>query len=69
MRHFAASFRTDLGIPKKYVQEIGGWADSNSGVFDRVYDNTMESSRKKYTQITNRFIENTFFNKQKYGTE
>lgn len=64
LRHFAASFRTDLGIPKKYIQEVGGWID-DSKVLDRVYDNTMASSRKKYTQIANRFIEETFFNKKK----
>ena len=60
LRHFAASFRTDLGIPKKYIQEVGGWLDGNGSVFERVYDNKMESSRKKYTQITNRFIEENF---------
>ncbi len=59
LRHFAASFRTDLGIPKKYVQEIGGWID-DSVVFDRTYDNAMDSSRKKYTQIANKFIEEYF---------
>ena len=58
LRHFSASFRTDLGIPKKYIQEVGGWV--NSSVLDKVYDNTMESSRKKYTQITNKFIEDNF---------
>lgn len=60
LRHFAASFRTDLGIPKKYIQEVGGWLDGNSSVFERVYDNKMESSRRKYTQITNKFIEDNF---------
>ena len=59
MRHFAASFRTDLGIPAKYVQEVGGWVDE-SAVFSKTYDNVMESSRRKYTQIANRFIEVTF---------
>lgn len=60
MRHFAASFRTDLGIPKKYVQEVGGWID-NSKVLDRVYDNVMESSRRKYTKMANKYIVETFF--------
>lgn len=59
LRHFAASFRTDLGIPAKYVQEVGGWVDE-SAVFSKTYDNVMESSRRKYTQIANRFIEDTF---------
>lgn len=64
LRHFAASFRTDLGIPKKYIQEVGGWIDGNGSVFERVYDNRMESSRKKYTQITNNFIEENFNEKR-----
>lgn len=59
LRHFSASFRTDLGIPKKYIQEIGGWVD-NSSVLDKVYDNTIGSSRKKYAQIANKFIEDNF---------
>lgn len=67
LRHFAASFRTDLGIPKKYIQEVGGWID-NSKVLDRIYDNTMASSRKKYTQIANNFIEETFFRDKKTST-
>lgn len=60
LRHFAASFRSDLNIPKKYIQEVGGWSGSDSVVLDRVYDNTMDSSRKKYTQIANKFIEDNF---------
>lgn len=60
LRHFAASFRTDLGIPKKYVQEVGGWQDGNNNVFEKIYDNRMDSSRKKYTQIANKFIEDNF---------
>lgn len=58
-RHFAASFRSDLGIPRKYIEELGRW-ESGSSTLDRVYDNTLNSSRKKYTQIANRFIEENF---------
>ncbi len=60
LRHYAASFRTDLGIPKKYIEETGRWK-AGSSVLDRVYDNTLTSSRRKYTQIVNKFIEDTFF--------
>lgn len=59
LRHFAASFRSDLGIPRKYVEEVGGWAGESS-ILTRVYDNGMESSRRKYTQIANKFIEDNF---------
>ena len=58
-RHFAASFRSDLGIPRKYIEELGRW-ESGSSTLDRVYDNTLNSSRKKYTQMANRFIEENF---------
>lgn len=60
LRHFAASFRSDIGIPRKYIEEVGRW-ESGSAVLDRVYDNTLESSRKKYTQMANTYIEDNFF--------
>lgn len=56
LRHFAASFRSDLGIPRKYIEEVGRW-ESGSQVLTKVYDNALDSSRKKYTQITNRYVE------------
>ena len=56
LRHFAASFRSDLGIPRKYIEEVGRW-ESGSKILERVYDNGLESSRKKYIQITNHFVE------------
>lgn len=56
LRHFAASFRSDLGIPRKYIEEVGRW-ETGSTILTRVYDNALDSSRKKYTQITNRFVE------------
>ncbi len=59
LRHFAASFRSDLGIPRKYIEEVGRW-EAGSVVLDRVYDNTLSSTRKKYTQIANRYIEDNF---------
>lgn len=59
LRHFAASFRTDLGIPRKYVEEVGGW-ESGSTILPRVYDNALDSSREKYTKIANEFIEQNF---------
>ena len=59
LRHFAASFRSDIGVPKKYIEEVGGWRDG-SRVLAQVYDNTLTSTRKKYTQMTNKYIEETF---------
>lgn len=59
LRHFAASFRSDIGVPRKYIEEVGGWSDG-SRVLVQVYDNTLTSTRKKYTQMTNKYIEETF---------
>jgi integrase len=56
LRHFAASFRSDLGIPRKYIEEACRW-EPGSPVVDRVYDNALNSSRKKYTQLANHFVE------------
>lgn len=64
LRHYAASFRTDIGIPKKYIEETGRWK-SGSSVLERVYDNTLSSSRKKYTQMVNSFIDDNFRQKRK----
>lgn len=58
LRHFAASFRSDLGIPTKYIEEVGRWKNSN--VLKKVYDNTLNSSRKKYTQMSNKYLEENF---------
>ena len=64
LRHFAASFRSDLGIPRKYIEETCRW-EPGSQVVDRVYDNTLNSSRKKYTQIANKFVEKNLQLKQR----
>lgn len=66
LRHFAASFRSDLGIPRKYIEEVGGW-ENGSAILQRVYDNGLDSSRKKYTQMTNNFIEENFNKKSASG--
>lgn len=60
LRHFAASFRSDIGIPRKYIEDIG-WS-SDSKVLANVYDNALNSSRKKYVAMTNNFIEEKFGN-------
>ena len=59
LRHFAASFRSDIGVPRKYVEEAGGWS-GGSDVLGSVYDNTLSSTRKKYNDMTNKFIQDNF---------
>lgn len=58
LRHFAASFRSDIGVPRKYIEDLG-WS-SDSKVLAQVYDNPLKSSRKKYVAMTNDFIEDKF---------
>lgn len=55
LRHYSASFRSDLGIPKKYIELTGGWTE-DSRVLSSVYDNPLESSRRQYSQMVNDFI-------------
>lgn len=59
LRHFAASFRSDLGIPKKYIEELGGWAPGSS-ILPEHYDDTIASSRRKFTRIANNYLEENF---------
>ena len=59
LRHYAASFRSDLNIPRKYIEETGGWT-KDSKVLTNVYDNTLNSSRKKFAQVANDWISDTY---------
>lgn len=59
LRHYAASWRSDIGIPRKYIEETGGWS-KDSGVLADVYDNALESTRAKYVQKANKYIEDNF---------
>ena len=59
LRHFAASWRSDIGIPRKYIEEAGGWS-KDSGVLADVYDNALASTRTKYVTIANKYIEDHF---------
>ncbi len=59
LRHFAASFRSDIGIPRKYIEDVGGW-EAGSKILPGTYDNTLKSSKKKYVALTNKYIETTF---------
>lgn len=59
LRHYAASFRSDLNIPKKYTEEVGGWS-KGSHVLTEVYDNTLQSSRQKFNRKTNEWITENF---------
>ena len=59
LRHYAATFRSDLNIPRKYIEEVCGWAPG-SIVLPARYDNTLDSSRRKFTRIANDYISEHF---------
>lgn len=59
LRHFSASFRSDLGIPRKYIEEDCRW-ETGSVAFERIYDNTLDSSRRKYQKMVSDYIEENF---------
>lgn len=61
LRHYAASFRSDLMIPRKYIEEVGGWK-KGSQVLQKYYDNTLDTSRIEFTKVANTYIEETFNN-------
>lgn len=59
LRHYAASFRSDLQIPRKYIEQAGGW-QRDSKILQQVYDNKLASSSKKYAKLANDFVEENF---------
>lgn len=59
LRHFAISFRSDIGISEKYIQEIVGH-EIGSDVTKKVYNNPIESTRKQYLKVTNDYLDKTF---------
>lgn len=61
LRHYAASFRSDLQIPAKYIEEVGGW-ERGSKALQRFYDDKLPEASRKYNNLANSFIEDEFFN-------
>lgn len=59
LRHYAISFRSDIGINPKYIQEIVGH-EIGSDVTEKVYNNPIESTRRHYLEVTNDYLDKTF---------
>ncbi|SDZ91684.1 Phage integrase family protein [Lachnospiraceae bacterium NK3A20] len=55
LRHYAASVRESLQIPRSYIAEAGGWAVS-SHILDDVYTNPLDDRRQVYTDKVNSFF-------------
>lgn len=59
LRHYAASWRSDLGMSKKYVKKQLGWSEK-SKVCEKHYDDVLQSEAIKFDKISNAFITNNF---------
>lgn len=58
LRHFFASTLIAQGIPKDYVQALGGWEDGGS--LDRVYTHILQSSANEYSQKVSDYFSGKF---------
>lgn len=55
LRHYAASIMHANNIPTQYIMERGGWKSERTLI--RIYRNTMDDYRKKFTDKTNAFYD------------
>ncbi len=58
LRHYATSFRADLGIDEKYIREELGWTAA-SAVYS-VYNNSLRSQAKIFADMTDKFVGDRF---------
>lgn len=58
LRHYFASVLISQGIPKDYVQALGGWEDGGS--LDRVYTHILQSSQNRYSKKVSDFFSSKF---------
>lgn len=48
LRHFFASELIAQGVPREYVQALGGW--ESSGVLDKIYTHILQTSQNEYSK-------------------
>lgn len=58
LRHYFASSLIAQGIPKTYIQALGGW--ESSGSLDRVYTHVLQSSQNEYNDKMNDLFTSKF---------
>lgn len=59
LRKFAASTRSDMMMPKKYIEKDGGWK-AGSSVLTTVYDKTFREERKNYAKQYNDMVKSDY---------
>lgn len=58
LRHFFASALIAQGVPKDYVQALGGWEDGGS--LDRVYTHILQSAENEYSSKVSDYFTGRF---------
>lgn len=58
LRHFFASTLISKGVPRAYVQSLGGW--ENGGALDRIYTHIFQTSQNEYSQMVSDLFSKDF---------
>lgn len=58
LRHYFASALIAQGVPKAYIQSIGGWEDG--GAIDKVYTHILQTSQNEYSEMVSDFFSKRF---------
>lgn len=61
LRHYSASIMHANHIPTQYIMERGGWKTETT--LNRIYRNSLDDYRKKYSKQTNNYFEDNFFSR------
>ena len=59
LRRYSASFMHALGIPDKYIMEVGGW--SSDRVLKNIYETTFSDRAKEFNNMRSDYINEKFF--------
>lgn len=58
LRHYFASSLIAQGVPKAYIQALGGW--ESGGSLDRVYTHILQTSQNEYNEQMNNLFSSKF---------
>lgn len=58
LRHYFASTLIAQGVPKAYIQALGGW--ENGGSLDRVYTHVLQTARNDYSKQVSDYFSSEF---------
>lgn len=58
LRHYFASVLIAQGVPKEYVQALGGW--ENGGSLDRIYTHILRTSKNDFSKKASDYFSKQF---------